>query len=289
MRALEQLIHLGPDALSGWRSPSRSVVVSAVPPASSTLRRGDQGPAVQRLQTLLNANSRPSPHLSTDGDFGPGTDRAVRAFQTSRGLTADGIVGSMTWLALQSVPGDLPGVTAVATPRVTPRPQSAPTTSASQTPAPSSASSGGSAASWMDIARAEIGQSEVVGQQHNRRILEYHATTTLRAGSDEIAWCASFVNWVMQQAGITGTRSAAAASWINWGQATAAREGAIIVIRNAAAAGSSLTTSGNHVGFLVEQTERHYIVLGGNQSNQVKISQFRRSSWQLRALRWPTT
>lgn len=288
MRALEQLIHLGPDALSGWRSPSRSVVVSAVPPASSTLRRGDQGPAVQRLQTLLNANSRPSPHLRADGDFGPGTDRAVRAFQTSRGLTADGIVGAMTWLALQSVPGDLPGVTAVATPRVTPRPQSAPTTSSSQTPSVAPTSSGGSAASWMDIARAEIGQSEVVGQQHNRRILEYHATTTLRAGSDEIAWCASFVNWVMQQAGVTGTRSAAAASWINWGQATTAREGAIIVIRNAAAAGSSLTTSGNHVGFLVEQTERHYIVLGGNQSNQVKISQFRRSSWQLRALRWPT-
>ena len=141
--------------------------------------------------------------------------------------------------------------------------------------------------SWMDVARAEVGQAEVGGREANPRIVAYHATTGLGATSDEVPWCASFVNWVFAQAGIRGTNSATAASWIEWGQACEPMEGAVLVIRNAAAARTSLTASGNHVGFLVEQTDSHYVLLGGNQSNQVKESRFRRRSWTLRACRWP--
>lgn len=70
---------------------------------------------------------------------------------------------------------------------------------------------------WMDIARGETGQREVAGSRHNGRILEYHATTTLGARSDETAWCSSFVNWTMEKAGHRGTDSAAAISWKHWG------------------------------------------------------------------------
>lgn len=35
-----------------------------------------------------------------DGDFGPATEKAVRAFQTLKSLEPDGEIGPLTWAAL---------------------------------------------------------------------------------------------------------------------------------------------------------------------------------------------
>jgi hypothetical protein len=62
--------------------------------------KGDEGPDVEDLQTMLNWSLRPNPHLTTDGDFGTLTESATMAYQGSRGLAADGIAGQQTWTAL---------------------------------------------------------------------------------------------------------------------------------------------------------------------------------------------
>jgi peptidoglycan hydrolase-like protein with peptidoglycan-binding domain len=62
-----------------------------------TLRPGSRGDAVRLLQQALNTTGA---GLATDGIFGPATEAAVRAFQVTNGLTADGIVGPQTWRRL---------------------------------------------------------------------------------------------------------------------------------------------------------------------------------------------
>lgn len=58
------------------------------------VRRGVTGRTVKILQGGLNAAGY---RLVIDGDFGPATDRDVRAFQRGKGLVVDGIVGPKTW------------------------------------------------------------------------------------------------------------------------------------------------------------------------------------------------
>lgn len=78
------------------RSSSSSSAATMPASTSSTalpvLRRGSKGAEVKILQTHLG--------IASDGSFGPGTENAVRAFQRSRGLTPDGVVGAQTWGAL---------------------------------------------------------------------------------------------------------------------------------------------------------------------------------------------
>jgi len=92
------------------------------------LRKGSggvgQAPLVQGLQKRLNALGHFG--LTVDGDFGDNTAKAVRAFQRSQRLRADGVVGATTWTAL--------GAT---TPTTKPKPGKAPPAPAPKQPAAS--------------------------------------------------------------------------------------------------------------------------------------------------------
>ena len=60
----------------------------------NTIRKGSRGNDVKRLQTYL--------HLMPDGIFGPLTEEAVKEFQKSHDLGADGIVGAKTWAIIEA-------------------------------------------------------------------------------------------------------------------------------------------------------------------------------------------
>ena len=56
------------------------------------LRKGSKGDGVKIMQEALG--------IGADGDFGPGTERALKAWQTANGLTADGVAGPATFAKL---------------------------------------------------------------------------------------------------------------------------------------------------------------------------------------------
>lgn len=65
--------------------------------SASAFRIGDQGSDVAEIQGQLSSLGY---DVAADGDFGPATAEAVKAFQASRGLQADGLVGPATYSAL---------------------------------------------------------------------------------------------------------------------------------------------------------------------------------------------
>ena len=229
------------------------------------LEVGAKGNAVQRLQMLLNDALRPSMKLNVDGHFGARTEAAVIEFQTRKKLEVDGVVGAQTWAALGQ--------------------------RATQTTMPEVVSAIG--APWYDKALLEVGVIANLDKKVNtQRIVDYHQTTTLKAKSDNTAWCAAFVNWCLIQGGKTGCNSAAAIDWLNYGQKLdVPRVGAITVIQNPEMKkkydASTGTASGNHVSFFVRKSSAYITLFGGNQTHQVKESNYPLASWNVLGYRWP--
>jgi peptidoglycan hydrolase-like protein with peptidoglycan-binding domain len=59
----------------------------------TTLKRGDRGDDVKAMQAALG--------IKPDGDFGPGTEVAVRLLQADQGLVIDGVAGPRTLAVLK--------------------------------------------------------------------------------------------------------------------------------------------------------------------------------------------
>lgn len=65
-----------------------------------TCKEGAEGNITRLMQERLISLGYDCGKRGADGDFGPKTKAAVRAFQRDRGLTQDGVVGQNTWRAL---------------------------------------------------------------------------------------------------------------------------------------------------------------------------------------------
>lgn len=69
-------------------------------PETPLLSPGATGTAVSALQKGLKAYAAQNPAAdpgAIDGVFGPQTEAAVRAYQSDRGVSVDGVVGDRTW------------------------------------------------------------------------------------------------------------------------------------------------------------------------------------------------
>lgn len=218
-------------------------------------RRGKNDPAAVRdLQKMLTSIGYT---VAVDGVFGGMTETAVRQFQHHRFLLVDGVVGPQTWTAITNAEFENRSPVAPLLP-----------------PSP-----------WYEIAFREMerGVNELPGSaDNNPRIIEYFTATNYRATKDETPWCSAFANWCMREAGIPGTRSAAARSWLKWGEEAAddpPRIGTVVVLRR----GKGWQ---GHVGFYHSTERGRLMLLGGNQGNRVSIASYRATD--VLGLRWPS-
>lgn len=109
-----------------------------------------------------------------------------------------------------------------------------------------------------DKALSFIGLSEKKNPQKIKNITEVDPRKT--------PWCAAFINGILRREGLETTGSNKAISFAEYGEEVKEpNKGDIVVFKN-------------HVGFFVEFVEinnvKYVAVLGGNQKNKVRISNF---------------
>lgn len=98
-----------PDGLADEEAPAGQEV-------RPVLRRGSSGEAVRQVQSVLR---RCGYSLEVDGVFGSMTQQAVLSFQGTRGLKRDGVVGALTWAALDAADKAAPACWTVTIPGLT--------------------------------------------------------------------------------------------------------------------------------------------------------------------------
>ena len=135
---------------------------------------------------------------------------------------------------------------------------------------------------WLEIAFGEVGVSAFAPGSSNPRITEYHEGTNIAGYDDKASWCSSFVNWSLARAGITGTGSALARSWLEWGAVLEEPVfGCIAVLWR-----EQPTSWRGHVGYYLREDQDFVYLLGGNQLEQVREHFYPKAT--VLGYRWPS-
>ena len=139
---------------------------------------------------------------------------------------------------------------------------------------------------WIAAARRYLGTAEIPGPASNPVITSFFRSVTGKLYAEDTAWCAAFVGACLAEAGLQGTGSLLARSYLDYGTPIEKpRYGCIVVLsRGGASAASSWK---GHVGFCLGERGDRITVLGGNQNNAVTVAQY--PSSRVIGLRWPTT
>lgn len=122
----------------------------------------------------------------------------------------------------------------------------------------------------IDYALQEYGVKEIAGDADNPRVVQYSTDIgNTWVKDDEVAWCSEFVNWCLLKAGIPGTKSAVAKSFLKWGEELKTPEFGCLVI-------FGWPDGSGHIGFYVNETSDIVRVLGGNQNDEVNITRYKK-------------
>ena len=132
-----------------------------------------------------------------------------------------------------------------------------------------------------DLAQRFTGITEVGGNVDNPQIMAMLKLDNEWPSEDEVPWCSAFANYICWLARLPRSKDLRARSWLNIGigiQLDQAEPGDIVVIKRGKGdqPGPENTTAQGHVGFYSGVSGNLVEILGGNQSDTVKISRYPR-------------
>jgi len=131
-----------------------------------------------------------------------------------------------------------------------------------------------------DIAQRFIGTKEVDGAMDNPQLMAMLTLDNNWPKDDEVPWCSAFVNYICWLLRLPRSKNLMARSWLDVGRnihSSAALVGFDVVILKRGSGnqpGPEVTNAPGHVGFYAGNAGNFIEVLGGNQSDQVKISRY---------------
>jgi len=130
-----------------------------------------------------------------------------------------------------------------------------------------------------DLAQRFTGIEEIGGSVDNPQIMAMLKLDNAWPSGDEVPWCSGFANYICWLARLPRSKDLRARSWLNIGRGIpleAAEAGDIVVIKRGKGdqPGPEVTTAPGHVGFYAGRTDGLIEILGGNQSDTVKISRY---------------
>jgi uncharacterized protein (TIGR02594 family) len=129
-----------------------------------------------------------------------------------------------------------------------------------------------------DLAERFTGIQEVAGKVDNPQIMSMLTLDMSWPTADEVPWCSAFVNYIAWLGRAPRSKDLRARSWLEVGRSVApenAEPGDVIVLKRGTDDGPEVIDAPGHVGFFAGYSRPGFIeVLGGNQSNTVKVSAY---------------
>jgi uncharacterized protein (TIGR02594 family) len=203
-----------------------------------------------RAKGFTGRNGKP---LSLDGIWGPNSKHALIQFKKSVGLRARDYVGPITWGMLT---GDRKDVkTALPDQKQNP--------------------------TWYNELLALMGKHE-----RDKEVAAWLKSDGSTVGDpSKIPWCGDAVETAIKLAlpdEAVPDNPYLAANWAKWGKPVQPQRGAVLSFWR-----GSPTSWKGHVGFYAGESDKHYYVLGGNQSNSVTIAPIDKNRLRRNGSRWP--
>jgi uncharacterized protein (TIGR02594 family) len=128
-----------------------------------------------------------------------------------------------------------------------------------------------------DIAQRFVGIEEVGGKVDNPQIMAMLKLDNSWPTADEVPWCSGFANYCAHLCRAPRSKDLRARSWLEVGRGIRledAEPGDVVVLKRGTDDGPEVIDAPGHVGFYAGISGKLIEVLGGNQSDTVKVSRY---------------